>query len=292
LRSPRFAVLVAAATATALLAALAWQRAPVPPAQTALADAGAGIAGRDVPLTKAEQRARAENLVRSLTAGARVVDVFNSPTGLTGIVLDGGQGRFIAWLPDAHDVLIVGAVFDRDGANVTLAETIARGLAAAAPEAPDQNSGPAPQVAVAWRALERAAGFEEGSAGPRVIAFTDPQCGYCAELWRRLRAPLASGRLRVRWVPVGVVAPDSAARAAALLRDPRPASRLGAHERGPPPAADAAAAEAIAANNALLELVTRGRIATPVLAVRDERGAPQFVVGLPPDLDAWLQRAR
>jgi thiol:disulfide interchange protein DsbG len=272
------------------------QRAPSAPID-ALASTESIAAPNPVLLTRAQQRARAETLLQRLSGAARIVEVFSSPTGLTGVVLDGGQGRFIAWMPDGHDVLIVGAVFDRDGANATLSETIARGLAEAPTEAgaattATPTEAPRAAPAVSWRALERAAGFDEGAAGPRIVVFVDPLCSYCAELWRRLRAPLANGRLRVRWVPVGVIAPESAARAAALLRSPQPSARLGAHDRLPVPPADAAAAESIAANNALLALVTAGRVATPVLAARDARGAPQFVVGLPADLEAWLPRAR
>jgi thiol:disulfide interchange protein DsbG len=149
---------------------------------------------------------------------------------------------------------------------------------------------------VSLRAFEKSAGFVEGSAGPVVTAFVDLNCVYCSRLWRQLRAPIASGQLRVRWVPVAVIAPDSEGLAAALLQHPDPVAALAAHESGTQrlavAPASAATADGIAANNALLDIVTNRRPATPVLVARGADQQPQVAVGLPPDLAVFLREAR
>lgn len=162
------------------------------------------------------------------------------------------------------------------------------------------DSGSAASGPVSWRAIESSASFVEGHAGPVVAAFIDLDCGYCSQLWRRVRAPLAAGRLRMRWIPVAVLAPDGRARAAALLHAADPVAALAAHESrtGPllqPPLRlphAAATSEDIAANNALLAVLTEGRLATPLLVARAADRAPRLMVGLSADLPTFLAEAR
>lgn len=149
---------------------------------------------------------------------------------------------------------------------------------------------------VPWQALERSASFVEGNAGPLVVAFIDLDCPYCSQLWRRLRAPLAAGGLRVRWIPVAVADPDSAVRAATLLQADDPVAALAAHQGRAgglePDRLVIRSTEDIAANNALLATLSDGRPATPLLVSRAADGRSQKVVGLPADLPAFLAAAR
>ena len=134
------------------------------------------------------------------------------------------------------------------------------------------------------RALARSASFIEGDAGPLVSIFIDPDCGFCARLYADSRRSISRGRLRVRWIPVAVLGPDSLAKAGALLeaRDPR-------HLPRPPSASSSSLPTrvAIEANNTLLSALTSGHPATPVLLM--QRADGQFVarLGLPDDLDAF-----
>lgn len=158
------------------------------------------------------------------------------------------------------------------------------------------DARPGPSM-IPWRALETSASFVEGHAGPVVAAFIDLDCGYCSLLWRRLRAPLATGRVRVRWIPVAILSPDRAGRAAALLQATDPVAALAAHESRARAAAvlppsSAFIADDIAANNALLAALTHGRPATPLLMSRGADLAPRAMPGVPQDLDALLASAR
>lgn len=164
-------------------------------------------------------------------------------------------------------------------------------------DAPPRQPGPDPSaIVVSWRALEASASFVEGHAGPIVVAFIDLDCAFCAQLWRRLRAPVAAGRIRVRWIPVAVVQPAGAWRAAALLRAADPVAALAAHAdrmhaAAPAPAIAPAPGDDIAANNALLAVVTGGRPATPVLMWRVADLTLRLSPGLPQELAAVLDGA-
>jgi len=58
-----------------------------------------------------------------------------------------------------------------------------------------------------WDQLGHATVVEEGGAGaPLVYIFIDPYCPYCHQQWQTLREKVRLGTLRVRWVPVAVLA--------------------------------------------------------------------------------------
>lgn len=150
---------------------------------------------------------------------------------------------------------------------------------------------------IPWRVIESSAGFVEGQAGPVVAALVDMECAVCSQLWRRVRAPIAAGRLRVRWIPVAVVSATSAARGAALLRAPDPVAAFAAHESRAPAGAIHASEmghglDDIAGNTALLSALTAGRPATPVLVAMTGSREPELRIGMPADLDVFLARAR
>jgi thiol:disulfide interchange protein DsbG len=120
-----------------------------------------------------------------------------------------------------------------------------------------------------------------------LTAFVDMNCTYCSELYARSRALIGTGQMRVRWIPVAVIHPDSMARAAALLQARDPVRALAAAHakvlpdlRPPNPALQAE----IAANNALLSAVTDGHAMTPMLLVQRDDGSFAANAGLPADL--------
>jgi hypothetical protein len=93
-----------------------------------------------------------------------------------------------------------------------------------------------------------------------------------------------------------VLGPASEAKARRLLDAPDPLSMLADLETGRPfaPATidSSAKVEAIAANNAMLALLTGGRPATPLLLARDAGGRPLVSVGLPPDWERFAASVR
>jgi thiol:disulfide interchange protein DsbG len=268
---------------------------PAPQEQPALA-APAGPA----LLTREQRRERAQRLVEHIGDGqARAEEVFTAPSGLTGVVIDTGSGKVVGWLPDTHEVLFIGAAFDVRGRNISQAEMLARGFAQPS-EAPATGAGAVGANIAVFTALERAAGFVEGRRGPLIMALVDPECAFCSKLWRLTRQPIAEGRLRVRWIPVAIVAPTSEGRAAALLAAADPVRALTAQEmrtdRGggtgglAPPTHEQRIQ--LGANNALLAAVTGGKPATPTLVSRGADGAPIVTSGVPPDWPQFLAALR
>lgn len=84
-----------------------------------------------------------------------------------------------------------------------------------------------------WQQLERTRWIADGRAdAPRkVYVFLDANCKYCTKFWSDARPWVNAGKVQLRHVMVGVIAPSSAGRAATLLADPDPARRLAAFEQ-------------------------------------------------------------
>ena len=157
----------------------------------------------------------------------------------------------------------------------------------------------------AWKQLERSAWIADGSpeAARVVYVFTDPNCPFCAKLWADARPWVASGKIQLRHVIVGILTPTSPAKAAALLSDRNPVQALAAYEglhapdtakalaagSRPRPLGDeglkpmssipAQIAEKLNANARLM--ASFGLPATPGLVWRDAKGAIQKRAGAP-----------
>ncbi|HEY4318582.1 MAG TPA: thiol:disulfide interchange protein DsbG [Herbaspirillum sp.] len=86
----------------------------------------------------------------------------------------------------------------------------------------------------AWSQLERARWVLDGSIkAPRIVyVFTDPNCPYCNKFWGDSRPWVASGKVQLRHILIGILSPTSAGKAAAILIDSNPSLRLENHERG------------------------------------------------------------
>ncbi|WP_449371581.1 thioredoxin fold domain-containing protein [Thiomonas sp.] len=162
-----------------------------------------------------------------------------------------------------------------------------------------QNSAAAKALAE----IGKATVITEGS-GPRVLTvFFDPNCPYCRQLYSSLRPYVGKDGLQVDWVPVAILAPSSAAKAAAILQakdrlqafratedhglDPnRPAPTL------PSAGQITAATRQILTANARVLKQTGVYESVPLAVYRDRNGQPQLEMGTPRGqaaLSAWLQ---
>jgi thiol:disulfide interchange protein DsbG len=118
-----------------------------------------------------------------------------------------------------------------------------------------------------------------------VYVFTDPECGYCNQLWKSIQATSAPGA-EVRYLLVGVITPDSLPKAAAILESANPSATLAQHEAhfangGIQPAAklSAAANETLDLNASLMEAL--GIPATPAIVYLDGKGETHLFLGVP-----------
>lgn len=97
--------------------------------------------------------------------------------------------------------------------------------AVAVPVAAEPRSSPI-------EALEQAAWIEMGDGHHVIHVFSDPNCPYCADLYRTLKGLMEQRNLRVRWLPVAVVDATSAGKAAAWLQADDPLTTLDVSKTG------------------------------------------------------------
>ncbi|OYV71635.1 MAG: thiol:disulfide interchange protein, partial [Acidithiobacillus ferrivorans] len=60
-----------------------------------------------------------------------------------------------------------------------------------------------------WQALSHTHYIEEGSKGPILYDFFDPNCPYCHQIYTWLQNPIDNGQLRVRFIVVGFLTHSS-----------------------------------------------------------------------------------
>lgn len=90
-----------------------------------------------------------------------------------------------------------------------------------------------PMEEATWKRLESLNWVREGRAdAPRVIyIFTDAACPWCHRFFDAARPWVASGKVQLRQLYVGVIRPDSGAKAAAILTAPNPVEAAERNER-------------------------------------------------------------
>lgn len=161
-------------------------------------------------------------LRRSSGNQAFVVErVFPDATGLYGVVFRvGTTGHGFVWVTPDGKAVIPGAVIDADQQDLTKFAEVQQGLRASPVQLWNYAAAPA------------ARGFTLGTRGPLLTAFVDPNCPFCHLLYENLRPGIAAGQLRVRYVLVGIIRPNSAARAASLLAAPNLAQAIAQNEAG------------------------------------------------------------
>lgn len=127
--------------------------------------------------------------------------------------------------------------------------------------------------------------------GPHVVyVFFDPNCPYCHKVYENTRARVKSGKLQLRWIPVGILVATSHGKAGAILgaKDPlkafyqnedhydRSAGGGGINEDLVTPAVD----KKLQAN---ADLLARTRVgAVPLMLFRTDNGTPILIQGSPP----------
>ncbi len=107
-------------------------------------------------------------------------------------------------------------------ALAAVALTIGLTSQAAEPPPPTLSAAQVARVQAAPAIVEGASGAQVKST---LYVFMDPNCIYCHLMWRALRPYEAAG-LQVHWIPLAFLKPDSAGKAAALLKAPDGAALL------------------------------------------------------------------
>jgi thiol:disulfide interchange protein DsbG len=142
-----------------------------------------------------------------LQRGFHIVKSFAAVSSLTGWVMQAPDGQYgVFYSTSDGQNLIAGRLMAGSGEDLTQ-----RYVAQYVPQ---------PDFAALWTKFENAAFVVTGAQHSRsgvLYAIMDPNCTFCHLLWIALRPYEAAG-LQVRWIPVGFLHEDSAAKAAALLK--------------------------------------------------------------------------
>ncbi len=214
--------------------------------------------------------------IKALEAkGVEVIGTFDAPGGLTGYAGMIEQQPLAIYLTADGKQAIFGSMIDAKGVNLS--------------QEPLNRLVTKPMNEKIWKQLEGSTWIADGARNaPRVIyTFTDPNCPYCNKFWNETRPWIASGKVQLRHVMVGILRPTSAGKAAALLSAQDPQAALTRHEQqhgsgGVKPLAQITPKirAQINANQMLMQQL--GFAATPTTLYKDADGNLQSVQGAPP----------
>jgi thiol:disulfide interchange protein DsbG len=206
--------------------------------------------------------------------GAKIVGSFDAPGGLKGYAARyNGEGMALYLTPDGDHVLI-GSLLDASGEDMT--------------RAPLEKLVYEPLGKEMWQQLESSTWIQDGAAdAPRIVyMFSDPNCPFCNMFWKQARPWVEAGEVQLRHVMVGMLRPDSAGKAAALLVAKDPQESLNAHEAAgkvsklePIERISPKVTEQLEANLTLMGEM--GASATPAIYYLDDEGRLQQQQGAP-----------
>lgn len=206
--------------------------------------------------------------------GVTIVEEFDAPGGMTGYAARAGNRPLTLYLTPDGDHVIIGPMLDAEGNNLSqeiLDTTITQ-----------------PDIQSAWPALEDSNWVADGAddAERKIYVFTDPNCPYCHKFYEIARPWVEAGKVQLRHIPVGILKPSSAGKAAAILGAEDPSAALAQHENnytngGITPLEDMTPAlrQQVAANNMLMSSL--GIQGTPGLVYRDDDGEIGIKQGVP-----------
>lgn len=141
-----------------------------------------------------------------------------------------------------------------------------------------------------WQQLEQTHWVQDGNAqAPRIVyMFSDPQCTYCFAFRRAIADKIASGKIQLRHIMVGLLTEKSHPQAATILGSPQPAQAYQEHHKNLKQGgirvdalAVAKASQRVTENTHLM--VPMRTISTPTIFYKNAQGVLQIVYGFPDD---------
>lgn len=165
-----------------------------------------------------------------LEVGTTLVKSFPVGDGLTGWVVRHPSGEhMVAYTTPGGEYLLAGAVFDKDGNNLTQQHVAAH--------------VPKKDYATYMPALRKATAIVTGrktDTAPTLYVFIDVNCKYCQQTYKQL-ANAGSEGVQVRWLPVAILGPTSSTKMETILSVPDPAAALDKAETNFPEGVEPAA---------------------------------------------------
>ncbi|TAL63606.1 MAG: thiol:disulfide interchange protein DsbG [Burkholderiaceae bacterium] len=202
-------------------------------------------------------------------SGSKITRRFTSASGLTAIVADNGKEQRLFYVtPDGKNI-ILGAVFDAAGHNLTAQDLASAVGRSSGPSASAGEAASEPDARPLFERATKAQWIAEGSGGRVVYAIFDPNCMYCHQLHSALRQAVDEGRVQVRWIPVSILAASGSGKIAAIYGASNPSNAIGqAFDNMLPATALTKPVEQAIARNILL-LRDTGFTGVPVLLYRE-----------------------
>lgn len=150
--------------------------------------------------------------------GVRIIGAFDGPSGLQGYAGEYQEEGVALYLTADKEYVVTGRLYDVKGNDLSI-EPLKRLMYD-------------PINKQKLSKLEKSHWIGDGSdKAPRVIyVFSDTNCPYCTRFWEQARPWVKSGAVQLRHIMVGVIRPDSAAKAATLFMSENPEKALHDHE--------------------------------------------------------------
>ncbi len=214
--------------------------------------------------------------------GLSIVGEFDAPGGLKAWgAYSGNRALAVYTLPDGQHML-VGTMIDAKGEEVR-------------PEGLDKLVQPAIAKDMLGK-LEQSRWIKDGDdKAPRVVyVFTDPNCPYCMQFWQMARPWVESGKVQLRHIMVGILAPSSGPKSAAILAAKNPTQALNEHSLAMLKDRNAGVKAIDTIPSDIEADLTRNEDlmmgwdlrATPAMIWKDEQGHIQMQTGASPDIAA------
>ena len=215
------------------------------------------------------------------------LNTFDGPSNLTGFVLQpksSGQ-PVIMYAANDGSYAVYGSLIGSDGQSLS--------------DADKEKYVDAYVTEKILTYLPNTAQFSEGStdAQYQMTVLADPNCSACHYFYDLVKPFIDKGKLRINWVLVAFVKPDSEAKAAAIMSADNPAVAMAANESGfdadseeggaKVPAKLTDEQKAVVAKN-MDFMANAGLSSTPTIMFYDKHGDFKFIKGSPRDIGNFL----
>lgn len=244
----------------------------------------------------------AELIARASNDTATVVETFPGPGGMTGVIYrDMNHDEGVAWADPEQGLVFIGTLIGSNGKDYNTTADFSLAASRHEVDSPVRATASTGTVSGLRALMSEGTGFVEGTAGPQITVYLDPNSYKGHELFVGLQKAVAQNRVRVRYVLVALKDKGSVKKAEEILSAPSPAKELSEDERLGRKRATGlwtggitgirgslAMAQQVDANTALL--AAAGYIADPVVVWCDKQGKAQVATndGAVGDLSAIL----
>lgn len=226
---------------------------------------------------------RAQELVSGASNGQmRASSVFEGPDGLVGIMTEpasGAGGKQIVWSSDNFEVVLPSEAISKNGEPQNAKYLQEENNFISTNELMDKLQDE---------------GFIVGTSGPLLSVFMDPNCIFCHNFYNEAAPLVKSGKLRVRYLMVGFLKPDSTERAATIISSSNPAKALEKDEKafdkgGAPVSEDITDEDRQKVADLTALMNSAGGGGTPaIVACQKGQEDPTLLSGMPQDFKGFI----